>query len=172
MKSMMRQVLIKSMATAALVFATIGVQAQDMKIGLVNSERILRESTMAKTAEQRLEAEFSKRDKEIQDMGVRLRTLAEKLEKDGAVLAESERGRRQREIGELDRDVQRKQREFREDLNQRRNEEFAQIQEKAQKIIRQIAEAEKYDLIVQEAVYFSVRLDITEKVIKQLNTMR
>ena len=68
--------------------------------------------------------------------------------------------------------MQRKQREFREDLNQRRNEEFAQIQEKAQKIIRQIAEAEKYDLIVQEAVYFSVRLDITEKVIKQLNTMR
>ena len=172
MKSMMRQVFIKSVATAALVFASISVQAQDMKIGLVNSERILRESTMAKTAEQRLEAEFSKRDKEIQDMGARLRTLAEKLEKDGAVLAESERGRRQREIGELDRDVQRKQREFREDLNQRRNEEFAQIQEKAQKIIRQIAEAEKYDLIVQEAVYFSVRLDITEKVIKQLNTMR
>lgn len=172
MKSMMRKVFIKSVATAALVFASISVQAQDMKIGLVNSERILRESTMAKTAEQRLEAEFSKRDKEIQDMGARLRTLAEKLEKDGAVLAESERGRRQREIGELDRDVQRKQREFREDLNQRRNEEFAQIQEKAQKIIRQIAEAEKYDLIVQEAVYFSVRLDITEKVIKQLNTMR
>ena len=172
MKSMMRQVFIKSVATVALVFASVAVQAQDMKIGLVNSERILRESTMAKTAEQRLEAEFSKRDKEIQDMGARLRTLAEKLEKDGAVLAESERGRRQREIGELDRDVQRKQREFREDLNQRRNEEFAQIQEKAQKIIRQIAEAEKYDLIVQEAVYFSVRLDITEKVIKQLNTMR
>ena len=168
----MRKVFIKSVATAALVLGTISVQAQDMKIGLVNSERILRESTMAKTAEQRLEAEFSKRDKEIQDMGARLRTLAEKLEKDGAVLAESERGRRQREIGELDRDVQRKQREFREDLNQRRNEEFAQIQEKAQKIIRQIAEAEKYDLIVQEAVYFSVRLDITEKVIKQLNTMR
>lgn len=172
MKSIMRHVLIKSAATVALVFASLTVQAQDMKIGLVNSERILRESTMAKTAEQRLEAEFSKRDKEIQDMGARLRTLAEKLEKDGAVLAESERGRRQREIGELDRDVQRKQREFREDLNQRRNEEFAQIQEKAQKIIRQIAEAEKYDLIVQEAVYFSVRLDITEKVIKQLNTMR
>ena len=172
MKSIMRHVINKSAATVALVFASLTVQAQDMKIGLVNSERILRESTMAKTAEQRLEAEFSKRDKEIQDMGARLRTLAEKLEKDGAVLAESERGRRQREIGELDRDVQRKQREFREDLNQRRNEEFAQIQEKAQKIIRQIAEAEKYDLIVQEAVYFSVRLDITEKVIKQLNTMR
>lgn len=172
MKSMIRQIVLKTAAVAVLGFVSSAANAQDMKIGLVNSERILRESTMAKTAEQRLEAEFSKRDKEIQDMGARLRTLADKLEKDGAVLAESERARRQRELGELDRDVQRKQREFREDLNQRRNEEFAQIQEKAQKIIRQIAEQEKYDLIVQEAVYFSVRLDITEKVIKQLNAMR
>ncbi len=158
---------------ATLVFCSAQASAQaDIKVGLVNSERVLRESTVAKAAEQRLEAEFIKRDKEIQDLGTRLKSLSDKLEKDNAVLPETERNRRQRELQEIDRDLQRKQREYREDLNQRRNEEFASIQERAQRIIKQIAEAEKYDLIVQEAIYFSNRIDITDKVIKQLNAAR
>lgn len=172
MKKMMKQWLVAGIAGLGLLSSAPAVSAQELKVGLVNSERILREAQLARTAEQRLETEFAKRDKEIQDLGTRLRTLAEKLEKESAVLSESERSRRQREVAELDRDLQRKQREFREDLNQRRNEEMAQIQERAQRIIRQIAEAEKFDLIVQEAIYFSPRIDITERVIRALNAAR
>jgi outer membrane protein len=169
---MIKQWLVAGVTGLGLLASVNTVAAQELKVGLVNSERILREAQLARTAEQRLETEFAKRDKEIQDLGTRLRTLAEKLEKESAVLSESERGRRQREVAELDRDLQRKQREFREDLNQRRNEEMAQIQERAQRIIRQIAEAEKFDLIVQEAIYFSARIDITERVIRALNAAR
>jgi outer membrane protein len=172
MNNIIKQWLIAGVTGLSLLASVSVAAAQEIKVGLVNSERILREAQLARTAEQRLEAEFAKRDKEMQDLGTRLRTLAEKLEKESAVLSESERGRRQREVAELDRDLQRKQREFREDLNQRRNEEMAQIQERAQRIIRQIAEAEKFDLIVQEAIYFSARIDITERVIRALNAAR
>lgn len=145
------------------------VHAQDAKIAAVNSERILRESQLAKTAQAKLEQEFSKRDKELQDLANRVKTLAEKLDKDGPVLSETERARRQRELADQDREFQRKQREFREDLNQRRNEELGLVLERANRAIRQIAEQRKYDLIVQEAVYVSPRIDITDEVMKSLN---
>jgi len=143
--------------------------AQELKVGYVNSERILRDSNPAKAATAKLELEFSKRDRELQDIGAKLKASADRFEKDAPVLAESERNRRQRELAELDRDFQRRQREFREDLNQRRNEELQSLLERAQRIVRQIAEQEKYDLIVQDAVYFSSRVDITEKVLRSLN---
>jgi len=144
-------------------------QAQDaVRIGYVNTERILRDAAPAKAAQQKLEAEFSKRDKELQELAARLKGLGEKLERDGAVMTDSERGRRQREFSELDKDFQRKQREFREDLNQRRNEELAQVVERANRVIRQIAEQEKYDFILQDAVFASPRVDITEKVLRSL----
>jgi outer membrane protein len=142
---------------------------QDLKIGFVSSERILRESTPAKAAEQKLLQEFAKRDKELQDMGAQLKTLADKLEKDGPVLAEADLARRQREVQDADREFQRRQREFREDLNQRKNEELQSLLERAQKIVRQLAEQEKYDLIVQDAVYVGPRIDLTDRVLKSLN---
>ncbi|MEN9760150.1 MAG: hypothetical protein RL676_1301 [Pseudomonadota bacterium] len=144
--------------------------AQDSKIGFVNTERILRESAPAKASQQKLEQEFAKREKAIQESATKLKELTAKLERDAAVMAESERGKRQREAAELERDLQRRQREFREDLNQRRNEELAQVIERANRVIRQIAEAEKYDIIFQEAVYASPRIDITEKVLRALNS--
>ena len=143
--------------------------AQDIKIGYVNSERILRDSNPARAATQKLEQEFAKRDRELQELGGRLKTQAERFEKDAPVLAETDRNRRQRELAELDRDLQRRQREFREDLNQRRNEELQGLLERAQRIVRQIAEQEKFDLIVQDAVFFSARVDITDKVLRALN---
>jgi outer membrane protein len=156
-----------------LVFVALGagapLAAQEIKVGYVNSERILRDSNPAKAATAKLEQEFSKRDRELQDIGTKLKASADRFEKDAPVLAESERNRRQRELAELDRDLQRRQREFREDLNQRRNEELQSLLERAQRIVRQIAEQEKYDLIVQDAVYFSSRVDITEKVLRALN---
>jgi outer membrane protein len=155
---------------AAMLMASTPLAAQDLKIGVVNSDRILRDSIPARAAMQKLEGEFAKRDKELQEIGSRLKSAVERFEKDGPVMTETDRARRQRELAEMDREFQRKQREFREDFNQRRNEELQGLLERTNRIIRQIAEQEKYDLIVQEAVYFNPRIDITEKILRALNT--
>lgn len=152
-----------------MALAPFAAQAQELKLGYVNSERILRDSAPARAAAQKLETEFAKRDRELQDMGQKLKAAAERFEKDAPVLAEAERNKRQRELAEMDRELQRRQREFREDLNQRRNEELQALLDRAQRIVRQIAEQEKFDLIVQDAVFFSPRVDITEKVLRALN---
>jgi outer membrane protein len=159
-------------ALAALLAAAPLACAQDLKVGVVNSDRILRDSQPARAAMQKLEAEFSKRDKDMQEMGARLKSAAERFEKDGPVMSETDRIRRQRELAEMDREFQRKQREFREDFNQRRNEELQGLLERTNRIIRQIAEQEKYDLIVQEAVYFNPRIDMTERVLRALNSAK
>lgn len=154
---------------SALALASVAAQAQELKIGYVNSERVLREAAPAKAALARMEADFSKRDKDLNEQAARLKAAADKLEKDAPTLPESERTRRQRELVEQDRDLQRKRREFQEDLNQRRNEETAGIVERANKVIKGIFEGEKYDLILQDVVFAGPRVDITEKVIKALN---
>jgi outer membrane protein len=153
----------------AVVSAAVGAQAQELKIGYVNSDKVLRDAAPAKAAQARLEAEFSKRDRDLNEQATKLKAAADKLEKDSPTLAESERTRRQRELIEQDRDLQRKRREFQEDLNTRKNEELAQVVERANRVIKQIFEAEKYDLILQEAVFAGPRADITDKVIKALN---
>jgi len=156
-------------AVLLAVAATGTAQAQELKIGYVNSERVLREATPAKAALARMEADFSKRDKDLNDQAAKLKAAADKLEKDAPTLPESERNRRQRDLVEQDRDLQRKRREFQEDLNQRRNEETAGIVERANKVIKSIFEGEKYDVILQDVVFASAKVDITEKVIKALN---
>jgi outer membrane protein len=155
--------------TAAATAVALPVQAQEIKIGYVNSERVLREATPAKAAQAKLEAEFGKREKDLTDLGNRLKAAADKLEKEAPTLAEAERGRRQRDLVEQDRDFQRKRREFQEDLNQRKNEELASVVERANKVIKQIFDQDKYDLIVQDAIHASARVDITKKVIDALN---
>lgn len=158
-----------ALAAAALACVSLAAQAQDLKIGYVNSERVLREATPAKAAQTKLEAEFSKREREINDQGNRLKAAADKLDKDAPTLSEAEKARRQRELVDQDRDLQRKKREFQEDLNQRKNEELSAVVDRANRVIRQIFETEKYDLIVQDAVHWSPRIDITDKVIRALN---
>jgi outer membrane protein len=161
---------LRSAALAVCLVACANAYAQDAsKIGFVNTDRIFKEAGPAKAASAKIEQEFSKRGKEIEDMGTRLKTMSDKLDKDSAVLSEADRVKRQRELSDLDKDFQRRQREFREDLNQRRNEELASVLDRSNKVIRQIAEAEKYDIIFQDAVYVSPRIDITDKVIKALN---
>jgi outer membrane protein len=164
---------LKSLVAAAAVLPLMALApaagAQELKIGYVNSERVLREAAPAKAAQAKLEAEFSKREKELTDQGTKLKGAADKLDKDSPTLAESERTRRQRELVEQDRDLQRKRREFQEDLNQRRNEELAGVLERANRVIKQIFDQEKYDLILQEVIFAGPRVDITEKVIKALN---
>jgi outer membrane protein len=156
-------------AMAAFGAATTLAQAQELKIGYVNSERVMREAVPAKAAQAKLEAEFSKREKDLTDLGAKLKTAADKLEKDAPTLSETERNRRQRDLVEQDREFQRKRREFQEDLNTRKNEELSAVLERANKVIKQIFDQEKYDLIVQDAVHWSARVDITKKVIDALN---
>jgi len=156
-----------TLAVGILSFAN--VQAQESRIAFVSTERIFREAVPAKAAQTKLEAEFAKREKDIADMAARLKAQSDKLDKDAAVLSDSDRAKRQRDLGDLDKEFQRKQREFREDLNQRRNEELSVVLERTNKVIRQIAEAEKYDIVFQEAVYASKRIDITDKVLKELS---
>lgn len=158
-------------ALAAAVVATSAAlaQAQELKIGYVNSERVLREAAPAKAAQAKLEAEFSRREKDLAELAQRLKATSERLEKDAPTLSEAERQRRQRELVEQDREFQRRRREFQEDLNQRRNEELAAVLERANRVIKQIFEQEKYDLILQEVVMAGPRVDITKKVIDALN---
>ena len=159
---------------ASLIALTLALVAQaaygaDYKLGFVNTERLFREAAPAKRAQQKLEKEFAARDAELGKLTRQVRELQAALDKDGATMAESERRNKERDLANLTRDMQRAQREFREDLNLRRNEELAGIQERANKVIQAIAESEKFDLIVQDpVVYASQRIDITEKVIKAL----
>lgn len=165
----------KLVVTVALtLLAAAGATAQEMKIGFVNSDRVLREATLAKAAQTRLETEFSKRQKEGEDAANKLKTAADKLDKDAPTLGEAERSRRQRDLVEQDRELQRKRREFQEDLNQRKNEELASVVERANKVVKQIYDTEKFDLILQGdvVVFASARVDITDKVIKALNAQK
>ncbi len=166
----MKSALLKSMlAAAGLALAAATVQAQELKVGYVDSNKVLRDSAPAKAAQSKMEDEFSKREKELADMGNRLKSAGDKFDRDQPTLAESDKVRRQRELVEQDREFQRKRREFQEDLSRRRNEELQSVTERAFKVIKQIAEQEKFDLIVQEVMYASPRIDITDKVIKALN---
>jgi outer membrane protein len=165
----MNSLFLKVTAAAALLALPVLSPAQELRIGYVSGERVLRESVPAKAAQAKLEAEFSKREKDIADIATRLKSTSEKLEKDAPTLSEAERGRRQRDLVEQDREFQRKRREFQEDLTQRKNEELGAAIERANKAIKQIFDAEKYDLILQDATFVSPRIDITEKVIKALN---
>ena len=157
-------------ATVLLALAAAGAQAQELKIGYVNSDRVLREAVPAKAAQAKLETEFSKREKELTDVGNRLKAAGDKLDKDAPTLSEAERNRRQRDLIDQDREFQRKRREFQEDLSQRKNEELAAVVERANKVIKQIFETERYDLVLQEAVFAGPKVDITVKVIKALNS--
>jgi outer membrane protein len=165
----------------ALAFIAANALAQDKpaaqaaaaptgRFGFVNTERILRDAIPAQRAQKKIEAEFQKRDQELARLADQLKRMQDDLEKNAVTMSESQRRTKEREFAELNRDFQRKQREFREDLNQRRNEELAQVVEAANRVIRQIAEQEKYDIIFQDAVYASPRIDLTDKVIKSLDS--
>ena len=153
---------------AGPLFAVSAAAQAEGRIGFVNTERILRDAVPAQRAQKKIEAEFAKRDQELTKIADQLKKMQDELEKNSVTMAETTRRNKEREFADLNREFQRKQREFREDLNSRRNEELAQVVEQANRVIRQIAEAEKYDIIFQDAVYANPRIDITDKVIKTL----
>ncbi len=169
MKYLSRQICVLLLGLAAVSAPAL---AQEFRVGFVNTDRIFREANNAKAAQSKLEQEFSRREKELADLGNALKTASDRFEREAPTLSESQRAQRQRGLVDQDRDFQRKRREFQEDLNARKNEELQQVLERANRVVRQVAEQEKYDLILQEAVYINPKHDITDKVIKALNTPR
>ncbi len=155
-------------AGALIALASPAANAET-RIGFVNSDRVMRESAPAVTAQKLLEKEFAKRDGELQSMAKELQGIQADLEKNSLTMSDGDRRKKEREFGDLNREFQRRQREFREDLNQRRNEELAAVLDRANKAVKKIAEAEKYDIILQEAVYASPQIDLTDRVIKALD---
>ena len=146
----------------------VAAGAVELKIGFVNTERVFREAAPAKRAQQKLEREFAKRNEELARIEKQGRDLQAELERENVTITEPARREKERQLADISRNFQRLQREIREDLNLRRNEELAAVQERATRVINQIAEQEKFDLVVQEAVFASGRIDITDKVIKAL----
>jgi len=139
-------------------------------MGFVSTDRVLKEASSAKVAQTKLEQEFSKREKDLVDQGASIKSLADKFEREAPTLPETQRQTRQKQLLEQDRDFQRKRREFQEDLNARKNEELQLVIQRANKVIKDIAVAENYDFIFQDAVYVNPKHDITDKVIKALNS--
>ncbi|HZN46986.1 MAG TPA: OmpH family outer membrane protein [Ramlibacter sp.] len=172
----MKKILSRHCLALVLGALALGVQAQaqaqDFRVGFVNTDRIFREANSAKQAQAKLEQEFSRREKELNDLGTGLKAASDKFEREATTLSESQRAQRQKALIDQDREFQRKRREFQEDLNARKNEELQQVLDRANRVVKQVAEQEKYDLILQEAVYINPKHDITDKVIKALNAVR
>ncbi|HMW16437.1 MAG TPA: OmpH family outer membrane protein [Accumulibacter sp.] len=162
----MAKLLVAMIASLPVSYASA---VDTLKVGYVNTQRLFRDAPAAVRAAKKIEQEFSKRDQDLQRLAKQLQSLQETLEKNALTMSESERRGKEKDLAELSRDFQRKQREFREDLNLRQNEENAAIIEKANKAIKQLADSEKYDLILQDVVWVSPKLDITDKVIKALS---
>jgi outer membrane protein len=171
MKYIARHLLPLLFAAAAVFVHAPAAAQQDApaRVGVINIDRIFREANIAKAAQAKIEQEFSKREKDINDLAAGLKTASDRFEREAPTLAESQRATRQRQLVDMERDLQRKRREFQEDLNARKFEEQQQVIERTNRVLKQVAEQEKYDLIVQEAAYFNPKLDITDKVIKALN---
>lgn len=145
------------------------IASAELKIGYINTERLFKESTMAINAQKRLQQEFAKRDQQLQKMIKQARDMQANLEKEGMTMSDSERTRKERDLSNLTLQIQQAQREYREDLNQQKQEEFADINERARQVINAIAKKDKFDLIIENAVYFSPRIDITDQVLKAMD---
>lgn len=157
-------------AMASLLFAG-SIAIADTKVGFVNTEKLLREAPISITAQKKLEKEFSNREQDLQKVTKQARDLQTQLDKDGVTMSETERKNKERELANLNREFQRQSREFREDLNLRRNEELGHIQERARKVIIDIGKTEKFDIIIEQAaVYVDPKSDITDRVMKALGS--
>ena len=169
MKSLSRPSLWALLASLAMAMPAF---AEDFRVGFVNTDRVFREANSAKAAQAKLEQEFSRREKDLNDLGNTLKSVSDKFEREAPTLSEGQRQQRQKQLIDQDREFQRKRREFQEDLTARKNEELQQVLERANRVVKQVAEQEKYDLVLQEAVYINPKHDITDKVIKALNSVR
>jgi outer membrane protein len=168
MKHLVRQ----SLLAGFLGVVGLVAQAQEFRFGFVNIDRLMKEATISKAAGAKLEQEFAKREKELNNLGNSLKTASDQFEREAPTLPESQRLARQKQLVDQDREFQRKRREFQEDLTARKSEELAQVTERATKIVNQVAESEKYDVILQDAVYINPKHDITDRVLKAMNAAK
>ena len=168
----MKHLVRRSLLACFLGAVCLAAQAQEFRLGFVNIERLLKEANISKAAQSKLEQEFAKREKDLINLGNTLKTASDQFEREAATLPESQRSARQKQLVDQDREFQRKRREFQEDLASRKSEELAQVTERATKIVNQVAESEKYDVILQDAVYINPKHDITDRVLKALNAVK
>ena len=169
MKHLIRAAVGALLIPAVAIVAAPAPAQEAFRIGFVNPDRVLREAQPAKAAQAKLEAEFLKREKDLTSQGDALKTASEKFEREAPTISESQRATRQKALIDQDREFQRRRREFQEDLNALKNEDLQLVYERANRVVKQLAEAENYDAILQEAIYFNPKHDITDKVIKALN---
>ena len=166
---MIKYNLITLLTMLLLTSITNVAYAADIKIGVVNASRILQNSPQAESAREKIQREFSPRDRELIEKQKKLKSMEDRLSKDGAIMSESERSNLEREIVQIKRDIKRSQTEFREDLNFRRNEEFGEIQNTILKAVETVAKEQGYDLVLGDGViYGSDKVDISDQVIKYL----
>jgi outer membrane protein len=159
------------MAAGLALLAPLGaVQAQtQMKIAVVNVPRLLEEAPQAKGAMQALQDEFAPRQRDIVAQQQGLKTKEEKLQRDGAVMAENERRNAEKDLRDSQREVARKQNEYVEDLNLRRNEELGKLQRSLLQEVQTYARAQNFDLVLGEGVlYRNESIDITAQVLAAL----
>jgi outer membrane protein len=174
---MPRRLLLAAVCAGALAQAHAQAQAQGpsqatgapSRIGFVFTERLMTESKLAKTADAKIQAEFSKRQKLVDDMVQKFKGAREKFDQEAPKMSDLDRTKRTRELLDMEKDLQRMQREYSEDLFQRKNEERAAIAQKAYKLIEQVAEQEHLDVVLQESVWASPRIDITDRILKLLD---
>jgi outer membrane protein len=168
----MKHLVRRSLLACFLGVVCLAAQAQEFRLGFVNIERLLKEANISKAAQSKLEQEFAKREKDLINLGNTLKIASDQFEREAPTLPESQRSARQKQLVDQDREFQRKRREFQEDLASRKSEELAQVTERATKIVNQVAESEKYDVILQDAVYINPKHDITDRVLKALNAVK
>ena len=155
-----------------VAFVSSLASAEELKVGYINTDKVFRDSNAAIAAQNKLQQEFSKREKDLVDMGNTLKSDAEKFDRDAMTMSETQRSIKQRQLMDQDRELQRKRQEFQEDVKNRKNEEFKVVLDKANKVIKQMAESEKYDALLQQVAYINPKLDVTDKVIKALNAAK
>jgi outer membrane protein len=154
---------------AGLVTFAVGAQSADLKVGYVQVDKILQEAPQTAESGKKLEREFSPRSQELDRMAKQIKDLEAALDKDGLTITEAERRNKERDVQNIKIEFQRKQRELREDINLRKNEELGSLQDRVNKAVQSVSEAEGYDLVVYSGVaYASKKIDITDKVLKTL----
>ncbi|HET7201792.1 MAG TPA: OmpH family outer membrane protein [Steroidobacteraceae bacterium] len=157
-----------ALVTIAASALPLGAAQAQAKIGVVNVARLLQEAPQAQAASQALEGEFANRKRELQTLERDLKTREEKLQKDGATMAEAERRNQEKSLRDSQRDFARKQNEFMEDLNVRRNEALGQLQRTVLQEVQNYAKSAGLDLVVADALYASASVDITQQVLSAL----
>ena len=161
--------LLKSILLAGLFGLTLNVSAADLKIGYVQVDKILQDAPQTAESGKKLEREFTARTQELERLQKQIKDIETALDKDSLTMSEADRKNKERDSSNLKIDFQRKQRELREDVNLRKNEELGTLQDKINKAVTAVSEAEGYDLVVYGGVaYANKKIDITDKVLKSL----